>query len=157
MQRLAGSFAAVVIVGFWAAGCGGSGGGATGGAGAGSDGAASGSGGAGGASGPCGASIGESYGETCNDLTASPTCSTPAMSSTSGPLPAGGSLASGTYDLTAITIYGTTDADVGFNSQRGALIVAEVTASSATLDLVDVFGSVTQRAHGTAADRKSVV
>ena len=143
MRRLAGLFAVVVVVGLSAAGCGGSGGGAT-------DGAGAGSAGAGGGAGICGVSIGESYGETCNQVMASPTCSNPTTSSASEPLPAGGTFANGAYDLTAVTIYGTTDADVGFNAERGALVVSDATASSATLDLVDVFGSVTERAHGAA-------
>ncbi|HLK89201.1 MAG TPA: hypothetical protein VKZ18_04850 [Polyangia bacterium] len=142
MRRSAGLLAVVALAALWAGGCSTAGGGAAGGAGG------NGGGAAGGAPGACGVSIGDTYGDTCNGLTAT-ACATPVMSTAPTPVPAGGSLANGTYDLSGITIYGTTDANVGFNAQRGALAVADATASSATLDLVDVFGSITQRAHGT--------
>jgi len=135
-------------------GSGGAAAGSSGNAGATGSGGTLGTGGSGGLA-ACGDSTGT--GHSCSSITAGATgpCVTPTVSGGSAPTPMGGSVAAGTYNLTASTFYGTLPDSGGqsgdFQTDREAFIVKNPTATSFTLDQVRVSGSMTETDEGTVA------
>jgi hypothetical protein len=130
-------------------------GGAAGGAGSKGTGAAgaTGTGGAGGALATCGTAVGG--GDQCSSVTASATgpCVTPVMATGAVPTALGGTISAGTYQLTATSVYVTSDAGQtgGELISRQTFIVSNVTSSGFTLQQIEASGTATSRDEGTVA------
>lgn len=123
----------------------------------GGSGGSSASGGSGGALATCGTGTDQGSGETCNTFNATGPCVMQQVSSGTAPTAGGGTIATGTYNLTSLTRYNAPEGGNQSNDRRETLVVSAVTAGSFTLDQVQVSGSSTQRSHGTVAVTGSMV
>jgi hypothetical protein len=75
---------------------------------------------------------------------------TPAFAIGPPPAQTGGSIAAGTYNLTAETFYGSADGGAGTpNTRRETVTVASVTSASLTIDISQLSGTETTRVSGT--------
>jgi hypothetical protein len=111
-------------------------------------------GGAGGAAATCGTAVGS--GDQCSSVTASATgpCVTPVMATGAVPTASGGTITAGTYELTATSVYVTSDAGQnggGEEISRQTFIVSNVTSSGFTLQEIEVSGTSISRDEGTVA------
>ena len=114
---------------------------------------ATGTGGAGGALATCGTEVGG--GDQCSSVTASATgpCVTPVMATGAVPTALGGTVTAGTYQLTATSVYVTSDAgqNGGEEISRQTFIVSNVTSTGFTLQQIEASGTATSRDEGTVA------
>jgi hypothetical protein len=125
--------------------------GATDGA-AGSTGAAgSDAGDAGDASAVCGDDQSTGSGAGCNTLVASGPCVVETISAATAPTPAGGTIVAGTYNLVSTTFFGSADAGNQQGDRRATLKPSAVTATSLTLDQIEVSGTHVDISTGTVA------
>jgi hypothetical protein len=115
---------------------------------------ATGTGGAGGAVAACG--TGSGIGDQCSSVTAPANgpCVTPVMATGPVPTASGGTVTAGTYELTATSVYVTSDAGQnggGEEISRQTFIVSNPTLSGFTLQQIEVSGTATSRDEGTVA------
>ncbi len=68
------------------------------------------------------------------------------------PTPAGGTIAGGTYDLTSLTVYATSDAGVQASDEqprRGALVIPAITTGTFTIQMTQSSGAAVERQAGS--------
>src|SRR5262245_41935134 len=93
-------------------------------------------------------------GESCNSIAASGPCVIGTFSTAAAPSPAGGTFASGTYNLVSQTFHGSAAAEQNFlpgQPFRQTYVLSNVTPTSFTLDQAWNSGTVVARSHETAA------
>jgi hypothetical protein len=123
-------------------------GGSTGGAGGTVDG---GSAGADGGGATCGTSTEANIGVGCNTVDATGPCVLATAGTGTVPTPAGGTIQGGTYDLTSLTVYSTSDASVQVNEvpRRGTLVIPAVTTGTFTIQMTQSTGATVERQAGS--------
>ncbi|HSZ82918.1 MAG TPA: hypothetical protein VLA14_11580 [Polyangia bacterium] len=123
--------------------------GATGGAGGTVD---AGSAGADGSVAACGTSPAAEIGASCNTVDATGPCVVATLGSGTPPTPGGGPIQGGTYDLTSLTVYPTSDAGVQVGDEaprRGTLVIPAVTTGTFTIQMTQASGAAVERQAGT--------
>jgi len=130
--------------------------GATGGAGgtvdAGSAGADGATADADGSAATCGTSPAATIGAACNTVDATGPCVMPTAGTGTVPTPAGGAIQGGTYDLTSLTVYSTSDAGVQVNGEeprRGTLVIPAVTTGTFAIQMTQASGAAVERQAGS--------
>jgi hypothetical protein len=99
----------------------------------------------------CGDNTDPSQGDTCNTIVPTGACVMETISSASTPVPAGGTIVAGTYDLTTMTVYGAA-ADAGLSSaRRGVIMISAGTgANTFNIQVGEQSGTALQRQSGVA-------
>jgi hypothetical protein len=109
-------------------------------------------GGTAGAPAACGTSTSASIGDACNTLDPAGPCVTSTLGTGTPPIPGGGPIQGGTYDLTSLVVYPTADAgvpQVGSDPRRGAIAFPAVTTGSFVIQMTESSGTTFDRQAGT--------
>jgi hypothetical protein len=99
----------------------------------------------------CGTSTAAEIGATCNTVDATGPCVMATLGTGTPPTPGGGPIQGGTYDLTSLTVYPTSDAGVlsGEAPRRGTLVIPTVTTGTFTIQMTQSSGATVERQAGT--------